>query len=55
METVMRISRSILAQSEWLGTHREVFLFAFVIYWAFNLAFTYGSRRMEEALGAGTR
>ncbi len=52
---VVRISRSILAQSEWLGTHREVFLFAFVIYWAFNLAFTYGSRRMEEALGVGTR
>jgi general L-amino acid transport system permease protein len=52
---VVRISRSILAQTEWLGTHREVFLFAFVIYWAFNLAFTYGSRRMEEALGVGTR
>jgi general L-amino acid transport system permease protein len=52
---VVRISRSILAQSEWLGTHREVFLFAFVIYWTFNLAFTYGSRRMEEALGVGQR
>lgn len=52
---VVRISRSILAQSEWLGTHREVFLFAFVIYWAFNLAFTYGSRRMEEAMGVGQR
>ena len=52
---VVRISRSILAQSEWLGTHREVFLFAFLIYWAFNLAFTYGSRRMEEALGVGKR
>jgi len=55
MFDVVRISRSILAQSEWLGTHREVFLFAFVIYWAFNLAFTYGSRRMEEALGVGKR
>jgi general L-amino acid transport system permease protein len=52
---VVRISRSILAQSEWLGTHREVFLFAFLIYWAFNLAFTYGSGRMEEALGVGKR
>lgn len=52
---ILRISRSILAQSEWLGTHREVFLFAFVIYWAFNLAFTYGNRRMEEALGVGKR
>ena len=52
---IVRIARSILAQSEWLGTHREVFLFAFVIYWAFNLAFTYGSRRVEEALGVGKR
>lgn len=52
---VVRISRTILAQSEWLGTHREVFLFAFMIYWLFNLAFTYGSRRMEEALGVGKR
>jgi len=52
---IVRVARSILAQPEWLGTHREVFLFAFVIYWAFNLAFTYGSRRMEEALGVGKR
>jgi general L-amino acid transport system permease protein len=52
---VLRISRSILAQSEWLGTHREVFLFAFFIYWVFNMAFTYGSRRLEEAMGVGQR
>ena len=52
---ILRIARSILAQSEWLGTHREVFLFAFLIYWAFNLAFTYGSSRVEEALGVGKR
>ena len=52
---IIRIARSVLAQSEWLGTHREVFLFAFLIYWLFNLAFTYGSRRMEEALGVGKR
>ncbi|HET9914839.1 MAG TPA: amino acid ABC transporter permease [Anaerolineales bacterium] len=52
---VVRIARTILAQSDWLGTHREVFLFAFLIYWLFNLAFTYGSRRMEEALGVGER
>jgi len=52
---ILRIARSILAQSEWLGTHREVFLFAFIIYWLFNLAFTYGNRRVEEALGVGKR
>jgi general L-amino acid transport system permease protein len=52
---IVRVARSILAQPEWLGTHREVFFFAFIIYWVFNLAFTYGSRRLEEALGVGTR
>jgi general L-amino acid transport system permease protein len=52
---ILRIGRSVLAQSEWLGTHREVFLFAFFIYWGFNMAFTYGSRRLEEALGVGKR
>ena len=52
---ILRIGRSVMAQSEWLGTHREVFLFAFFIYWGFNMAFTYGSRRMEEAMGVGRR
>ena len=52
---ILQIGRSVLAQSEWLGTHREVFLFAFFVYWGFNLAFTYGSRRLEEALGVGKR
>lgn len=52
---ILRIARSVLAQQEWLGTHREVFLFAFFIYWGFNLAFTYGSRRLEEAMGVGKR
>jgi general L-amino acid transport system permease protein len=52
---ILRISRSILAQTDWLGTHREVFLFAFLLYWGFNLAFSYGNRRVEEALGLGKR
>jgi general L-amino acid transport system permease protein len=52
---LLRIGRTVLAQTEWLGTHREVFLFAFFVYWGFNLAFTYGSRRLEEALDVGKR
>lgn len=52
---ILQIARAVLAQSEWLGTHREVFLFAFLIYLVFSLAFTYGSRRLEEALGVGKR
>jgi general L-amino acid transport system permease protein len=52
---LLRIGRSAIAQPEWLGTHREVYLFAFLIYWGFNLAFTYGNRRVEQALGVGKR
>lgn len=52
---VLRVGRSVLAQEEWLGTHREVFLFAFFIYWGFNMAFSYGSRRLEQATGVGKR
>jgi general L-amino acid transport system permease protein len=50
---ILRIGRTVLAQSDWLGTHREVFLFAFFVYWGFNLAFSYGSRRLEKALNVG--
>ncbi|MEW5940018.1 MAG: amino acid ABC transporter permease [Chloroflexota bacterium] len=52
---LLRMGKSAIAQPEWLGTHREVYLFAFLVYWGFNLAFTYGSRRVEEALGVGKR
>ena len=52
---ILQIGRAVLAQSDWLGTHREVFLFLFMVYWVFNLAFAYGSRQLEEALGVGKR
>jgi len=52
---LLQIGQSVLAQSDWIGTHREVFAFAFLVYWAFSLAFAYGSRRLEQALGVGKR
>jgi general L-amino acid transport system permease protein len=52
---LLRIGRSVLAQTEWLGTHIEVFMFAFFVYLAFSLAFSHGARRVEEALGIGKR
>jgi general L-amino acid transport system permease protein len=52
---LLRVGRSVLAQSEWLGTHREVFLFAFLVYWGFSLTFAYGSRQIENSLDAGKR
>jgi general L-amino acid transport system permease protein len=52
---LLRIGRSVLAQSDWLGTHREVFAFAFLVYWGISMALTYGGRRLEQALGVGRR
>jgi general L-amino acid transport system permease protein len=52
---LLRIGRSVLAQSDWLGTHREVFAFAFLVYWGISMALTYGGRRLEQALGVGKR
>jgi general L-amino acid transport system permease protein len=52
---LLRVGRSVLAQPDWLGTHREVFAFAFLVYWGINMALTYGGRRLEQALGVGKR
>lgn len=52
---LLRIGRSVLAQSDWLGTHREVFAFAFLVYWGINMALSYGGRRLEQTLGVGKR
>jgi general L-amino acid transport system permease protein len=52
---LLRIGRSVLAQSDWLGTHREVFAFAFLVYWGISMALSYGGRRLEQTLEVGKR
>jgi general L-amino acid transport system permease protein len=45
---LMGISRSILAQPEFLGRHAEVYLFIGLIYWIFCYTMSWVSRRLEK-------
>lgn len=48
-------ARGVLAKPEFLGLTSEVFLFCAVIYWFFNYAMSYASKRLEGALDVGKR
>ncbi len=47
---LMGISRSILAQPDFLGHYTEVYLFLALIYWIFCYSMSLGSRRLEKTL-----
>jgi general L-amino acid transport system permease protein len=49
------ISRSILAQPQFLGRYAEVYLFIGVIYWVFCYSMSLASRRLEQKLNVGHR
>lgn len=50
---LMGIARSVVSNPEWLGLHREVFLFAAAIYWIFSFTLSKASRGIEARLGVG--
>ncbi len=52
---LLGIGRTVLAQPEFLGLHREVFAFISLIYWVLSYAMSYISQRLEESLGVGKR
>jgi len=52
---LLGISRSILAQPNFVGYQHEVFLFISLIYWVFSYFMSYISQRLEVALGVGER
>jgi general L-amino acid transport system permease protein len=52
---LLGIATAVLAQPEFLGRQREVYLFIALIYWVFSYAMSYASRRLEIALGVGER
>ena len=52
---LLGISRSILAQPQYVSYQREVLLFITLIYWAFSYFMSYVSQRLEVALSAGER
>jgi general L-amino acid transport system permease protein len=52
---LLGISRSILAQPNFVGYQHEVFFFISLIYWVFSYLMSYISQRLEVALGVGER
>ena len=53
---LLAIGRAVLeSHVEWKLLNMEVYLFIAVIFWVFNYAMSYASRRLEVALGVGER
>ncbi len=52
---LLGIARGILANPNYIGRQLEVFSFIALIYWVFSYGMSYGSRRLEIALGVGER
>ena len=52
---LLGIARGILANPNYIGRQLEVFAFIALIYWVFSYAMSYGSERLEVALGVGER
>jgi len=52
---LLYISKCVVAQPEFMGLKREVYLFVSVIYFIFSYAMSYASRKLEVALGVGER
>lgn len=52
---LLGISRSILAQPQYVGYQREVYLFITLIYWVISYLMSNISQRLETRLGVGER
>jgi general L-amino acid transport system permease protein len=53
---LLAIGRAVLESNvEWKLLNMEVYLFIAAIFWVFNYAMSYASRRLEAALGVGDR
>lgn len=52
---LLGISRSILAQPQYVSYQKEVYLFITLIYWVFCYFLSYVSQRLEISLGVGER
>ncbi|GAB4581148.1 MAG: amino acid ABC transporter permease [Anaerolineales bacterium] len=52
---LLGIARGVIANPDYIGTQREVFLFISIFYFVFSYALAYASRRLETTLGVGTR
>jgi len=49
------IGKTVLAQPQFLGLQREVYVFISLIYWVLSYGMSYLSQRLEDNLGVGKR
>lgn len=52
---LLGIARGVIANPDYIGTQREVFLFISLFYFVFSYALSYTSQRLETSLGVGVR
>jgi general L-amino acid transport system permease protein len=52
---LLGIADTVLAQPEFLGLQREVYVFISLLYWILSYAMSYVSQRLEVSLGLGER
>lgn len=53
---LLTIGKIVLqSNTEWLFLDMEVFLFVAAVFWVFTYSMSYASRRLEKALGVGSR
>lgn len=49
------IGKTVLAQPDFLGLQREVYVFISLLYWVLSYGMSYLSQRLEDSLGVGKR
>jgi general L-amino acid transport system permease protein len=49
------MAKTVLAQPDFLGLQREVYVFISLIFWVLSYGMSYLSQQLEERLGVGTR
>ncbi len=52
---LLGVAKAVTGQQQWIGTQKEVYAFAGVIYFITCSAMSYASRRLEKQLGVGER
>ena len=53
---ILGIGKSLfLGNVKWFGAQAEVYLFVAAVFWVFTFSMAYASRKVEEALGVGSR
>jgi general L-amino acid transport system permease protein len=55
LQDLLGIGKSVTAQKEFIGLHREAYAFVGVLFFVCCYAMSYASRRLEKALGVGER